>query len=68
MTGPWLEINGQFATLEFVLDVEPRVGASALGLSLEAYYDVVERWAMGPGFIYGVRVDRQAGAITQAGA
>jgi hypothetical protein len=61
------EVGGTWAHLSTVLHVEPRVMAAAVGLELSTYLEAVERWADVDGFTYGVRVDREAGTITQAG-
>lgn len=60
--------SGYFATLEFVRSTPPEVVAAAVHLSVDDYLEHLERWSEGPGFTYGIRVDREARTVTQAGA
>lgn len=61
------EHGGHWMTLPAVLNIDPVIACKAVGLPLNEYLEHVERWAEGPGFTYGVRVDREAQTIRQAG-
>jgi hypothetical protein len=60
--------NGWRVTLDALVDVAPTELAPALDLDVDEFLEYVERWAAGVGAPYGIRVDREAGTITQAGA
>lgn len=48
--------------------VPPAALAASVGLELNVFLEELEAWAEGIGLPYGVRVHREAGTITTAGA
>jgi hypothetical protein len=54
---PVLRIGGQFVTLSAMVGCTPAVIAGAVGVTVDEYLGAVERWADGPAFTLGVRLE-----------